>query len=125
LAAIGGSALLGTVVTNLGLWLSRSSGLTLQEAYARDGFDLTSPTELLSIVVLLCSGMFGGYVSAMHGAGRHLAQGLAAGAITCLFFLAMSFGSSNTRAPGWYVALHLALAILSGVLGGYVYARRA
>src|SRR3989442_1227374 len=74
MAAIGISALLGTLVTNASLWLSLVRGLTLQEAYAAMGVGLSSPTELLSLAVVLLSGFSGGYVSASYGNGRHLTK---------------------------------------------------
>lgn len=125
MAAIGGAALLGTLVTNVSLWLSLAKGLTLQEAYARMGFDFSSPTEVLSFGAVLLSGFFGGYVAALYGSGRHLIQALAAGAVGTAFFIVMSLGPSNPPMPGWYVPLYLASVLLSSLMGGYAYTRRA
>lgn len=125
MAAIGCSALLGTLVTNVSLWMSLSKGLSIQEAYVRIGFDLASPTEILSFAVILLSGFFGGYVSAWYGGGRHIVQALAAGAIGATFFIVMSLGPSNPPMPRWYVLLHLASVLLSSLVGGYAHARRA
>jgi len=107
------------------LRLSLAKGLTLEQAYAGFGYELTSPTEFLSFVVILLSGLFGGYVSALYGNGRHLSQAFVAGAIGLTFFIVMSLGPSNTAPPTWYVLLHLAAVLLSSLAGGYLYARRA
>jgi hypothetical protein len=125
MAAIGGSALLGTLVANTSLRLSLASGLTLEEAYARISSSFTSPVALLSLAVVLLSGFFGGYVSALYGSGRHLSQGLVAGVVASSFFGAMSLGPPDPRSPGWYVALHLGFTLLSSLVGSYIYARRA
>jgi len=123
MAAIGVSALLGTAVTNASLWLAIARGLTLQEAYAPIGFNLTSPTELLSFATILVSGLFGGYVSALHGNGRHVLQGFVGGALGSLFFVAMSLSPSHV--PRWYVLSHIGIMLVSSPIGGYIYARRA
>jgi hypothetical protein len=125
MAAIGGTALLGTLITNVSLWMSLAKGLTLQEAYAQIGFDFSSPTELLSFGALLFSGFSGGYVAALYGSGRHFIQSLFAGAVGTTFFIAMRIGPSSPPMPGWYVPLYLASVMLSSVVGGYAYARQA
>ena len=124
-AAMGASALLGTLVTNASLWVFMSQGLSVQEAYAHMGSNITSPVELLSLAMLCLSGAFGGYVSALYGKGRHLVQGTAAGVVSTAFFLAMSLSPVSQSVPGWYFPVSMAGAIFSGLLGGYIRARNA
>jgi hypothetical protein len=47
-ASIGGSALLGTIITNVWLQLAIADGLSLQQAYARMAQSHASATALLS-----------------------------------------------------------------------------
>jgi hypothetical protein len=117
---IGISALFGTLVTNVSVWLHMSRGLTVQEAYSRIGFGLSSPTEQLSLAVVCASGFFGGYVSAAYATGRNLLQGLASGLVGVCFFLVMWVGPANPVIPPWYVALLLASLLASSLLGGYI-----
>ena len=121
---MGGSALLGTLGTNLALRLYLAGGQTAQEAYSQFGFSLRSPAEQLSLAVLLVAGFTGGFVSAAYGSGRHILQGLAAGLVGALFFAAMSLAPLGPQPPRWYVALTLACTLASSVLGGYASGRR-
>jgi hypothetical protein len=125
MAAIGTAALFGTLVTNISLWLALARGLSLQQAYARLGYELTSPMELFSFGVVLLAGFFGGYIAASHGGGLHTRQALAAGIVATTFFLAMTIGPSGSPPPAWYVALHLISTLLSSLAGGQAYARRS
>jgi hypothetical protein len=122
---MGASAFLGTVVTNVSLWLFLQQGLSLQAAYARMGTSITSPVELLSLAVLGLSGVFGGYVSAAHGSGRHLLQGAGAGVVGSAFFAVMALGPASQSVPAWYLPVSVAGAILSGFIGGVLHSRRA
>jgi hypothetical protein len=124
-AAMGASALLGTLVTNASLWFFMSQGLSVQEAYARMGSNITSPVELLSLAMLGLSGVFGGYVSALYGGGRHIVQGTAAGVVSTVFFLAMSLSPVSQAVPGWYLPVSMAGAIIAGLVGGCIHGRNA
>lgn len=125
MVAIGGAALFGTLVTNVSLWVSIAKGLTLSQAYAQMGYDLTAPTELLSLATILLSGFWGGYVSALYGGGRHLAQAAVAGTVGASFFLVMNLSPSQSPTPGWYVPLCIAAVVFSSLAGGFAYERRA
>lgn len=126
MTAIGLAALLGTLVTNVSLSLYLSRGLTVQEAYIQlGGLGFKSPTEILSLAVVLFSGAVGGFVSAHYGRGRHLMQALVAGVIGTTFFISMSLGPTNPHIPHWYAAMHLSLILLSSLFGGYLRARVA
>jgi hypothetical protein len=126
MAGIGAAALFGTLVTNLGLWLAWARGLTVQEAYANFGkFDLSSPTELLSLGVVVLSGVLGGYAAAAYGGGRHYRQSLVAGLVGTTFYLVMSFSPTARLPPAWYLALSLGTTVLASLTGGHVYARRS
>lgn len=122
---MGASALLGTAVSNASLWVLMRQGLSVQEAYARMGGSITSQVEVLSLAVLCASGAFGGYVSALYGGGRHLAQGVAAGIVSSAFFLVMSLNPAGQSAPAWYLPVSVATAVFSSLVGGYLRARNA
>jgi hypothetical protein len=126
MAAIGAAALFGTLVTNISLWLAWARGLTVQEAYANFGkYDFSSPTELLSLGVVIASGFLGGYAAAAYGRGRHYGQSFAAGLVASTFYLVMSASPTGSRPPAWYLALSLGVTVLASVSGGHVHARRS
>ncbi len=126
MAAIGIAALFGTMVSNASLWVYLARGLTAQEAYGQmGGFGFASPTELLSLFVLLFAGFSGGYSSALYGGSRGVLQALVAGVASTTFFIVMSAGPANPPIPAWYAALHFALLIASSLAGGYFHARSA
>jgi len=126
MAAIGIAALFGTLVSNASLWVYLARGLTAQEAYGRmGGFGFASPTEILSLIVLVFAGFSGGYSSALYGGSRRVLQAFVAGVVSITFFVVMSAGPANPPIPAWYAALHFALLIASSLAGGYFHARSA
>ena len=124
-AAIGAMALLGTLVSNAFIWWYMSKGFSPQQANAQMGRGATSPIELMSLAALAFAGVFGGYVSATHGRGRHLVQGLIAGVLSTTFFYAMSLNPVSQPLLSWEGVRYLLVAVFSGLLGGYARARRS
>ncbi|MCO5979357.1 hypothetical protein [Ideonella oryzae] len=125
MVAIGISALFGTLVANVSLWVFLSQGLNVQEAYARLGsFDFFTPSALLSLLVLFFAGLYGGFLSAQRGGNLHLLQALIAGVIANSFFLVMSLGPSAAPTPTKYIAVHIFVLLSSSLIGGYWYAKR-
>lgn len=122
---MGASAFLGTLTSNASLWFFMRQGMSAQEAYARMGSNFTSPVELLSSALLCGSSVFGGYISALYGGSRHIAQGAAAGVVSSLFFFAMSLNPVGQVTPAWYLPASVASAIAFGLVGGYIRARNA
>lgn len=124
-AAVGGSALLGTLVANAFLWWHLAKGFSIEQAYALMGRGLTSATEVLSLATVAIATVFGGYVSALYGNGRDLVQGLVAGCLSTSFFFVMAFNPASTSVLTWSGAAYIGVAILSGLFGGYVRALRS
>ena len=122
---MGGVAFLGTLVTNISLWISISGGRSLNQAYASLSSGFFAPYTLFSVLGDVLAGFAGGYVSALYGCKRALMQGMTAGAISILFQILMILGPGGHVGPAWYVALSLVIPIASGAFGGYICARKA
>jgi hypothetical protein len=126
MAAIGVSALLGTLVSNVSLWTLLAKGLSHEQAYAVIwAFDLRSLPVILSLCVVAIAGFSGGYASTRYGGVNHVKQSLVAGIFATTFFLVMFFSPVSSNTPLWYVATNVVILLLSSFSGGYIYSRRS
>jgi len=121
--SIGGSAFLGTLITNVGLWYFLWQGLSLEQAYTSLGSGITSPTEVLSFVAKAASCFCGGYISAQYGNGHPLVQSAVSGVLSIAFYIVMVLGPLSQPGSIESVLLSLLTPAVSSLLGGYIYAR--
>jgi hypothetical protein len=123
-AIVGGNAFLGTLISNISLWLSVAQGLSVQEAW-REMFDPVSPTGFLSACAQFLTGFVGGRAAAASAVVALRTHATLAGAIGTLFVVVMMVTPLGSFGPVWHAVLSTALPPLSAFIGGHSVARHA
>lgn len=121
--AIAGPAYFGTLFSNVTLWVLIGRGISIQDAYAYL-FQYTSSFPVVAnLIADVCFSLLGGWVSAAHGGGAPISQGVAAGLLAASFVLIMLFSPTGGSMPILFRVAALAVPVLGGFAGAYVYTR--
>jgi hypothetical protein len=123
-SGIGVAAFAGTLVANISVYLARSRGLSLNEAYADIASNPVSVAALSAEAIHFSACAIGGYIAASLARSRPFVHGFLAGTLGLLFGIVMYLNPSSIVGSLEQMVWSLLAPVGAGVVGAAIYARR-